>query len=405
MISKLSIEDLNLKEKKALLRVDFNVPLNKDGTISDNTRIVESLPSIEYVLSKEGSVILMGHLGRPKNGPDPKLSLHVCAKELEKLLGKKVIFSQDCIGHQTEELAKHLKPGDILLLENLRFYPSEDNPDKDPSFAEKLAKLGDVYINDAFGSAHRKHSSTATITRFFPNKSACGFLMQKEINYFSKILSSPERPFYAIIGGAKVSSKIGVLSSLLSKVDAIFIGGGMSYTFFKAQGIDIGNSIFEPDCLTIAKEFLENCKFKKIPCHLPKDIVIANRFDNLADNKIISIHEGIPEGWEGMDMGPETTKEWKKSFENGKTFFWNGPVGVFEFPNFAIGTREIAKALSQLHATTIVGGGDSVSAINGMGLSEKFSHLSTGGGASLEFIEYGHLPGVDALSNKAKNTM
>ncbi len=402
MNEKLSIEDLSLKGKKALLRVDFNVPLNKDGSISDNTRIVESLPTIQYLLSNGASVIVMSHLGRPKNGPDPKCSLAVCAKELEKLLAAKVLFASDCIGEEASRMAGDLKPGQVLMLENLRFYPAEENPGKDPSFAEKLAKLGDVYINDAFGTAHREHSSTATITRFFKDCSAAGFLMKKEIAYFTQILSNPEKPFYAIIGGAKISSKIGVLSSLLSKVDKIFIGGGMSYTFFKAMGIEIGDSIVEIESISTAKEFLEECKKKNIPLYLPKDIVIANNFDNHAEKKTISVKEGIPAGWQGMDIGPETVKEWKSAFSAAKTFFWNGPLGVFEFENFAKGTGEIATALSETSATTIVGGGDSVSAINGMGLSKKFSHLSTGGGASLEYIEYGHLPGIDALSIKIK---
>lgn len=401
-MDKLTVEDLSVKDKKVLVRVDFNVPLNPSGEISDATRIVESLPTIQYLLNHGASVILLSHIGRPK-GIDSSCSLSVCAKKLETLLNKPVAFASDCIGPIAEKAAEALKPGQVLLLENLRFYPAEEKPEKDPSFAEKLAKLGDLYVNDAFGTAHRKHSSTSTITRFFPDTSACGYLMRKEIEYFSNLLSNPNRPFYAIIGGSKISSKIGVLSALLEKVDGIFIGGGMSYTLLKAQGMEIGDSIFEENSTETAKEFLKKCSQKKIPLWLPKDIVIADKFDNNAAKKVVTISEGIDKGWQGMDIGPLTIEEWKKSFANAKTFFWNGPVGVFEFPNFAKGTNSIAQILSASTATTVVGGGDSVAAINAIGLSSKFSHISTGGGASLEYLEYGHLPGVDALTDKKEN--
>jgi phosphoglycerate kinase len=396
---KLRIQDLSVQNKKALVRVDFNVPLNSDGTISDATRIKESLPTIEYLLKNGASVILMSHLGRPKAKVDPKFSLKICVDTLSKLLQKPVLFSTDCVGEEAKKLAASLKPGQVLLLENLRFHEAEEKPEKDPSFAKQLSELGDIYINDAFGTAHREHSSTATIAKFFPKKAAAGFLMQKEIDAFVELLTKPKRPFYAIVGGAKISSKIGVLSSLLKKVDGIFLGGGMAYTFFKLQGIPIGDSICENDSLETARNFLEECKQKNIILSLPKDIIIANQFSNDAEKKCIAVEKGVPDHWQGMDIGPETIKDWKNHFTNAKTFFWNGPLGVFEFPNFAAGTQAIAQTLSELPAKTIVGGGDSVAAINGMNLGPRFAHLSTGGGASLEYIEYGHLPGIDALSD------
>ena len=294
----------------------------------------------------------------------------------------------------------HLKPGHILLLENLRFYPAEEKPSTDPTFAQKLAALGDIYVNDAFGTAHRSHSSTAIIAQFFPGKAAAGLLLQKEMNFLGSLISAPKRPFYAIIGGAKISTKMGVLKSLLSKVDGIFIGGGMAYTFYKAQGIKIGDSIHEEDQIPTALEFLKECAEKKVTLWLPSDTLIADAFSNDAKTQIVSSSQEIPEGWQGMDIGPKTIEEWKKALQGAGTVFWNGPLGVFEFPRFAEGTEAIARTLAALNATTVVGGGDSVAAINKLGLASKFSHVSTGGGASLEFIEYGHLPGIDALSDK-----
>lgn len=397
-MKKRTLKSLSLKGKKALVRVDFNVPLNKDGTISDDTRIKASLPTIEYILNEGGSVILMSHLGRPDGKKDPKYTLETCGRRLSDLLKKPVLFTPDCIGPETEKSAKNLKPGQVLLLENLRFHAAEEKPEMDPSFAKKLAKLGDVYVNDAFGTAHRAHSSTATITKYFPDTSVAGFLLQKEIEFLGSAFARPKHPFYAIIGGAKISTKMGVLKSLLSKVDALFIGGGMAYTFFKAQGISIGDSIHEDDLLENAKEFLKASAEKKIPIYLPTDIVIANRFDNHADAKTIQVKDGIPKGWQGMDIGPNTLKEWSQSLQKAGMVFWNGPLGVFEFSHFAKGTNGMAKTLAELEATTIVGGGDSVAAINQLNLLERFTHVSTGGGASLEYIEYGHLPGIDALT-------
>jgi phosphoglycerate kinase len=399
-MGKLRVQDLSLKGKKVLLRADLNVPLNKNGTVSDDTRLRESLPTIEYILKQGGSVILMSHLGRPK-GVDPQFSLAPCAKALSELLGQPVLMAEDCIGEKVKSLSDALKPGQVLLLENLRFHAAEEKPDSDPSFAKQLASLGDLYVNDAFGTAHRSHSSTATIAQYFPGKAAAGFLMLKEIEFLSALLKDPKRPFYTIIGGAKIATKIGVLKSLLSKVDGFFIGGGMAFTFFQAMGIEIGSSICETDQIPIALDFIHACREKNIPLYLPTDLIIANSFTPDAECSTIDAKSGIPSGWMGMDIGPKTLTEWTHAVQNAGTVFWNGPQGVFEFPRFAEGTHRIAETLAKLSATTIVGGGDSVAAINQLNLSSKFTHLSTGGGASLEFIEFGHLPGIDALSNKS----
>ncbi len=398
-MSKLQLQDLDLKGKKVLMRVDFNVPLNKDGSIADDTRIKESLPSIQYILKAKASVILMSHLGRPKGAPDPQFSLKPCANALSSLLGIPVLMAEDCVGEKVEKMARDLKPGQVLLLENLRFHPTEEKPELDPAFAKKLSQLGDVYVDDAFGAAHRSHASITEITHYFSGKSAAGFLLQKEVQFLSSLLN-PKRPFYAIIGGAKISTKMGVLKSLLSKADGIFIGGGMAFTFFLAQGIKIGNSIHEETQIPEAKEFLKKCREKKISCWLPKDLIIADAFRDDAKTQCVPVSQGIPEGWQGMDIGPQTLEEWKAALKHGASIFWNGPLGVYEFPHFAKGTEEVAKTLASLKATTIVGGGDSVSAINQLGLASAFTHLSTGGGASLEFIENGNLPGIDALSDK-----
>ncbi len=365
-MKKLSLRDLPIEGKKIIMRVDFNVPLNKDGSIGDDTRIRESLPSIKYVLEKGGKLVLMSHLG--KSGA----SLAPCAKRLSELLGKPVDFPDGT--------------GNIILLENLRQNPAEEDPKKDPQFAKNLAELGDFYVNDAFGTAHRKHSSTYEIAEYFHGKAAMGFLMEKEYNYLTSILENPKTPFFAIVGGSKVSSKIGVLKSLIKKADKIFIGGAMAYTFLKAQGLPIGDSLCENEQIELAKELLKSGKI-----HLPKDTVIEN-------TNIVST---IPSGAKGMDIGPETIKEWSLELQNAKTIFWNGPLGVFETPPFDKGTSSIAHTLANLkNATTIVGGGDSAAAINALNLASKFSHISTGGGASLELIEFGHLPGIDVLSNK-----
>ncbi len=397
MITKLSLKNLPVKDKKVLMRVDFNVPLDASGQITDDTRIVASLPSIQYVLKQGGAVILMSHLGRPK-GNTPALSLKPCAERLSKLLGKPVQMTSDCIGPQVAEMAKALKHGEVMLLENLRFYPGEEKPESDPSFAQQLAKLGDCYVNDAFGTAHRAHASTATIAQYFPGKSAAGFLMEKEIQFLGELIAHPKRPFAAIIGGAKISSKLGVIKALIQKVDHLLIAGGMSYTFFKAQGISIGDSICEDAFLETAQQILQECREKKLPLHLPLDVVVADAIRPDAQTRIIPISQGIPRGFQGVDIGPKTIELFSSQLQPMQTVFWNGPVGVFEIPAFAKGTHAIAQTLSKLNAVTVVGGGDSIAAIQALSLADKMTHLSTGGGASLEYIELGTLPGIEALS-------
>ncbi|NGX34281.1 MAG: Bifunctional PGK/TIM [Candidatus Anoxychlamydiales bacterium] len=401
-MEKLLITDLDLKDKKVLMRVDFNVPLTDADKISDDTRIKAALQSIKYVLDNNGALILMSHLGRPKGKKDPKLSLKIVAKRLSDLLGLDVKMAPDSVGPEVESLAKNLKPKEVLLLENLRFHEAETKPEKDPNFAKSLSSLGDIYINDAFGTAHRKHSSTYTITEYFPKKSLMGFLLKKEISFLGKAIKNPKRPFYAIVGGKKISTKIGVIDSLIEKVDAIFIGGGMSYTFLKALNLSVGKSIYEEDFISEAQKIMKKCDEKKVKLHLPLDIVVADEFNNDAKTEIINTDENIPDNFEGMDIGPKTIKEFSKLLTDAKTILWNGPLGVFEFNNFAIGTNEIAKAISKINCISIVGGGDSIAAINKLGIADKFSHLSTGGGASLAYLEFGTLPGIEALSEKEK---
>jgi len=396
-MDKLTLQDLPVQGKKVLIRVDFNVPLAKDGSITDDTRIREALPTIQYVLNRGGSVILMSHLGRPKSKADVQLSLGICAKRLSQLLSAPVLFAPDCIGKEAEKMAGDLKNGQVLLLENLRFYPAEEKPETDPSFAKNLAQLGNYYVNDAFGTAHRAHSSTATIARFFPGKAALGLLMQKEISFLQPLIEAPKRPFDVIIGGAKISTKLGVLQALIGKCDTLFIGGGMAYTFLKAEGIEVGESLLEETLIVQARAFLNECEKRQIQVYLPTDFVVADAFRSDATYKTLSVREGIPKGWQGMDIGPETIRTWIQALKGAATVFWNGPLGVFEMPHFARGTKEIAEAIAALKATTIIGGGDSAAAVNSFGLSNYFSHVSTGGGAALEFLELGHLPGIDAL--------
>ncbi len=402
MINKLSLADLDVRGKKVLMRVDFNVPLDKQANITDDTRIAAALPSIRYVLEHGGALILMSHMGRPKDKRVPEMSLAPCAKKLSSLLGQEVLFAQDCIGPSVTEQAKQLKAGQILLLENLRFHRSEEHPDEDPTFAQALAQLGDLYVDDAFGTAHRAHSSTAAITRFFPGKAAAGFLMEKEIEFLGSAVLNPERPFYAIIGGAKISSKLGVIKSLLSRADVLLIGGGMAYTFLKAQGIPIGDSIHEDQFLDEAKEILAASAQGKARLLLPLDIVVAQSLNAEAQTLTVSASEGIPNGFEGVDIGPKTIALFSEEIKKAKTIFWNGPLGVFEIAKFAQGTNSIAKAMAALStsATTVVGGGDSIAAVQAAGLARQISHLSTGGGASLEYLEFGTLPGIEALSDR-----
>lgn len=381
-MNKLCVQDLDIRGKRVLIRVDFNVPL-KDGKITDDTRIQEALPTIQYILKEGGKAILMSHLGRPK-GKEKKLSLEVVKHRLSELLGIDVAFAD-------LETASQVKDFRVLLLENLRFYPEEEDPT--PTFVNQLASLGHLYVNDAFGTAHRKHASTYDLAKCFPGKAAAGYLMQKEVAFLENLIKEPKKPFYAIIGGAKVSSKLGVLKSLLGKVDVFFIGGGMAYTFLKAQGLEIGDSLFEKESLEEAKNLLNS----KTKIHLPIDFVIAKEFKESAEPKIV---QSIPKGWQSLDIGPKTLEIWKIAVQDASTVFWNGPLGVFEFPAFAKGTNEIAKIISTLSAVTVVGGGDSVAAVNALGISNKFSHISTGGGASLEFLEFGNLPGINALTLK-----
>lgn len=394
------IQDLPLAGKRVLIRVDFNVPLNKDGSIADDSRIRESIPTIQHALKSGAGVVLMSHMGRPKSKQEVQYSLGICAKRLSQLISAPVMFVSDCIGKDVEKQVQELKSGQVLVLENLRYYPAEENPSSDLNFAKELAKFGDFYVNDAFAAAHRSHASISVIDQHFSGKAAMGFLMQKEVSFLESLLNHPQHPFHVLVGGAKVSTKIGVLKSILKKVDALYVGGGMAFTFLKAQGVEIGDSIVEETAIQEAAELLKTCTEQGIPLYLPIDLVIADGFRNDAIFKTIDVQSGIPEGWVGMDMGPKTVQNWGLGLKEAATVFWNGPFGVFEFSHFSRGTQEMAKMLASLSATTIVGGGDSVAAINQLHLADKFTHVSTGGGASLEYLELGHLPGIDALSDK-----
>ncbi len=400
MSQKLSITDLALRGNRVLMRVDFNVPLDEKQQITDDTRIRASRPSIKHVLNQGASLILMSHLGRPKGSPKAEFSLKPCAERLSELLGQKVIIAPDCVGAEVENMASSLQPGQVLMLENLRFHPAEENPAADPSFTRQLSGLADVYINDAFGTAHREHSSTATITQYFDGKAAAGFLLQKEIEFIGDKLLHPKRPFIAIIGGAKISTKLGVVKSLLKKTDKLLIGGGMAFTFFKALGYPIGNSIHEEEMLHEARAILDSVKEHKGKLLLPVDVLAANAISEVAETRMVDPAKGIPAGFEGVDIGPETVKLFSEALQKAATVLWNGPLGVFEVPKFASGTRAIAETVARLKATTIVGGGDSIAALQQLHLADKVTHLSTGGGATLEYIEFGVLPGIEALSNK-----
>jgi phosphoglycerate kinase len=395
----LTIDDVVLGGKKVLIRVDFNVPMTGDLTVADDTRIVESLPTIRKVLDGGGSAILMSHLGRPKGRPSVEFSLAPVAEHLGRLLGKPVKFAADCLGTETEAMARALKPGECLLLENLRFYGEEEK--NDPDFARKLASYGEVYVNDAFGTAHRAHASTEGVTHFL-KPAVAGYLMQKEIEYLGAAVSDPRRPYVAILGGAKISGKIDVIQNLLPKVDVLVIGGGMAFTFFQAQGFEIGDSLVEQDKVALARKILEDSKAKRMRLILPVDCVVADRLDNNAQRKVVPVTK-IPAGWRGLDIGPESVKIINMEVRRAKTVVWNGPMGVFEMPNFANGTLEVARVLADATAggaTTIVGGGDSAAAIAAAGFEKKVSHVSTGGGASLEFLEGKILPGLAALDTR-----
>jgi len=398
-MTKLTIQDLDLRGKRVFIRVDFNVPL-KDGVVTDDTRIRETLPTLKLAIEKGGRLVLASHLGRPKGGPDPKYSLKPAAKKLEELLGRPVAFAADCVGPDAEAKSKALKDGDVLVLENVRFHPEEEKNDE--GFSKQLAALCDgVFVCDAFGSAHRAHASVVGITKFM-KQAAAGLLMEKELAYIGKAISNPTRPFVAILGGAKVSDKIEVVENLMKIADAMLIGGGMAYTFLKAQGIGIGKSLVEEDKLDLARKILADVKQKNFNLLLPLDNVVTPEFKADAPTKVVEV-SAIPADQMGLDIGPKTIAAYSAEIAKSKTIVWNGPMGVFEMPAFAKGTLAIAQAVAAATtagATSIVGGGDSVAAIHQSGLADKISHISTGGGASLEFLGGRRLPGVEALTNK-----
>lgn len=390
-MDKKTIRDVDVKGKKVLVRVDFNVPI-KDGKVGDDTRIRAALPTLDYLLGHGGALILCSHLGRPKGGPDPKYSLKPVAEHLGDLMGRKVSFAGDCVGPAAETAAKALQPGDVLLLENTRFHPEEEK--NDPGMAKQLAGLADVYVDDAFGSAHRAHASTEGVAKYLP--AVAGLLMEKELQYLSSAVTDPAKPFVAILGGAKISDKIGVIRNLLGKADSVLIGGGMANTFFKAQGYPVGDSLVEDAALDTAREILEMAGPR---LRLPVDVVIADKFEAGAEHKTMPM-AAIPDGWRILDIGPQTVANYARAIRAAKTVVWNGPMGVFEFPGFAKGTFGLAEAVAGSGAVSIVGGGESVAALQESGLADKITHISTGGGASLEMLEGLTLPGVAALLDK-----
>jgi phosphoglycerate kinase len=391
-----TINDINFKGKRALIRVDFNVPLDKSYNVTDDNRIRATIPTLKKILSDGGSCVLMSHLGRPKEGPEEKYSLKHTINTTQKLLGKKVEFATDCIGDEAMSKSKNLKPGEVLLLENLRFYKEEEKGDV--NFAEQLSKLRDVYVNDAFGTAHRAHASTTIVAQFLKEKCA-GLVMAAELDNAKKVLENAEKPFTAIMGGAKISDKILIIERLLDRVDHLIIGGGMAYTFFKAIGGNVGKSLVEEDKLSLAKELIQKAKQKGVELHLPIDSVIANKFDASANSDVAN-NTAIKDGWMGLDIGPQATQIFSKVIENSKTILWNGPMGVFEMEKFATGTKKIAEAVVKATdngAFSLIGGGDSAAAVAQLGFNEKVSYVSTGGGALLEYFEGKVLPGVKAL--------
>ena len=394
-MNKKTVKDIDVNGKRVLLRCDFNVPQDEYGNITDNRRIVAALDTIKYLIDNNAKIILCSHLGRPKGEFKKQFSLSPVAKELEKLLGREVKLSDDVVGECSKKLVQNMKDGDIVLLENVRFEKGEEK--NDPEFAKQLASLADIYVNDAFGTTHRAHASTAGVAKFLP--AVAGFLVEKEINFMSNALKNPERPFIAILGGAKVSDKIGVIDALLEKVDTLIIGGGMAYTFLKAQGYNIGNSMCEADKLDLAIKLMEKAKEKNVKLLLPVDTVIGKEFKRDTESKVVKSTE-IPNDWEGFDIGPKSIELFGEEIKKAKTVIWNGPVGLFEFDKFAVGTNSIAKILSEVDATTIIGGGDSAAAIEKAGLTDKMSHVSTGGGASLQLLEGKELPGIECLENK-----
>jgi phosphoglycerate kinase len=390
-MNKKTIRDMDFKNKRVLVRVDFNVPL-KDGKVTDDTRIRAALPTIKTLMGAGAKVMLASHLGRPKGGPDPKYSLAPAAARLSELLGVPVPLAPDCVGPAAEEASAKLQPGQVLVLENVRFHPEEEK--NDPAFAKKLAALAEVYVNDAFGSAHRAHASTEGVAKFLP--AVAGLLMEKEIEYLGQAVSSPKHPYIALLGGAKISDKIGVIENLLARADRVLIGGGMANTFFKAQGIAVGDSLVEDASLDTARALLDRAGAK---LGLPVDVVLGDRFEATAQNKTIDVKDGVPAGWRILDIGPQTVEAYGAALKGAALVVWNGPMGVFEFPAFAAGTNAVARRVAECGATTVIGGGESVAAVEQAGLADKMSHISTGGGASLEMLEGKILPGLAALQD------
>ena len=397
-MNKKTLEDINVSGKKVLVRVDFNVPM-KDGVITDETRILAALPTIKYLVAHNAKVILCSHLGRPKGEFKPEYSLAPVAKRLSELLGQEVKMAKDVIGEDAQKLCAELKEGEIVVLENVRFHKEETSKDKEENaaFSKKLASLAELYVNDAFGTAHRAHASTTGVAAYLP--AVAGYLIGKELDFMGTALDNPARPFVAILGGAKVADKIGVINNLLEKVDTLIIGGGMSYTFAKAQGAEIGDSLLDADNISYALDMLKKAEEKGVKLLLPVDTVIAKEFSNDAESDIVDANH-IPDGWQGLDIGPKTRELFADAIKDAKTVVWNGPMGVFEFPNFAKGTIAVAEAMAASDAITIIGGGDSAAAAKQLGFADKISHISTGGGASLEFLEGKTLPGVAALQDK-----
>ncbi len=393
-MDKKTIKDVNIKGKRVLMRADFNVPLNKDLKIEDDTRITAALPTIKYAVEQGARLIIMSHLGRPK-GVNESERLTPVAKRLSELLGKPVQKLDDCVGPEAEKAVSSMKDGDVILLENLRFHPEEEK--NDPEFAKKLASLGEIYVNDAFGTAHRAHASTEGVTKYI-KICVAGFLLAKEIEYFEKAFSNPPKPFVAILGGAKVSDKIMVIENLMKKVDTILIGGGMAYTFLKAQGMEIGSSKLEADKIDVAKSIMKKAKELGVKIVLPVDHLIADKVDAISNTRVVT--DVVPQGWMALDVGPKTVDEFKKELRNAKVIIWNGPLGVFEITKFSRGTEDVARFIAGLKTISIIGGGDTASAIAKFGLEHAMSHISTGGGASLEYMEGKVLPGVAALNDK-----
>ena len=393
---KKTVKDVDVRSKRVLVRVDYNVPLDANGNVSDDKRITASLPTINYLLEQGARIILCSHLGRPKGEVKKEFSLAPVAKRLKELLPNvNIYFASDCIGEEAQQKAAALKDGEILLLENLRFHKEEEK--NDPEFAKKLASLAEIYVSDAFGTVHRAHASTAGVAAYLP--AVAGFLIGKELSIMGGALENPERPFVAILGGAKVADKIGVITNLLNKCDTLLIGGGMAYTFFKAMGYEIGDSLLDAESIDLAKQLMETAKQKGVKLLLPVDTVVAKAF--AADAEHITVaSNAIPAGWQGLDIGEKTRELFAAEIKNAKTVIWNGPMGVFEFPEFAKGTEAVAKACAECGGTTIIGGGDSASAVKKLGYADKMTHISTGGGASLEFLEGKVLPGVAALNDK-----